>query len=563
MKKHLLSLISLFFLIIPIISLAQYANTSLSNLTFTAVNMNLKPAQSRSFALGTPSFTWSGIYIDGSIYTGSWPVFTANIESRSIGIGMNSGTSGNLNTAVGTNALNPSGGQVNSAFGGFALSSNSSGEYNNSFGGGSLLSNTSGSENVAMGVNSLYSNTIGLYNTATGNRSLYSNIDGNGNLAIGWRSLYSNTNGNYNVANGFQSLLNNTTGSYNVGIGWAALYSNSSNSYNVGIGLQAGYHNTSQGTFLGTYADAFDGAYNVTAIGFGAQATANNQVKIGNPSVTSIGGYANWTNFSDGRYKKNIQENVPGLTFINQLKPVTYTLDIDGIENAINKNSQSSSSTGNSLSQIQPYINSGNQATQIIQTRAKNLQPSAQDIIARQQKAKVVYTGFVAQDVEKAAKNLGYDFSGIDVPKNINDFYGLRYADFVIPLVKAVQELSQKNDDLQQQNNKLEQRLIKLENLLNQNSISNNVTLSSASISQNEPNPFNQGTRINYFIPGHFTNASILFYDSNGKLIKTVLVNSSTGILNLDASVLSSGAYQYSLIVDGIKIDAKKMVVAK
>ncbi len=35
---------------------------------------------------------------------------------------------------------------------------------------------------------------------------------------------------------------------------------------------------------------------------------------------------------------------------------------------------------------------------------------------------------------------MGFDFSGIDAPKNENDVYCLRYAEFVVPLVKAVQE---------------------------------------------------------------------------------------------------------------------------
>lgn len=34
----------------------------------------------------------------------------------------------------------------------------------------------------------------------------------------------------------------------------------------------------------------------------------------------------------DGRYKRNITQNVPGLAFINKLAPVTYTLDINGID---------------------------------------------------------------------------------------------------------------------------------------------------------------------------------------------------------------------------------------
>ena len=54
--------------------------------------------------------------------------------------------------------------------------------------------------------------------------------------------------------------------------------------------------------------------------------------RIGNsPSVTSIGGYANWSNVSDARFKTNIKENTPGLNFINKLRPVTYNMDMDAI----------------------------------------------------------------------------------------------------------------------------------------------------------------------------------------------------------------------------------------
>ncbi|MEO6130508.1 MAG: hypothetical protein ABIQ02_01580, partial [Saprospiraceae bacterium] len=51
-----------------------------------------------------------------------------------------------------------------------------------------------------------------------------------------------------------------------------------------------------------------------------------------------------------------------------------------------------------------------------------------------------LYSGFIAQEVEDAAKAINYEFSGVDAPKNDSDLYGLRYAEFVVPLVKAVQE---------------------------------------------------------------------------------------------------------------------------
>src|SRR6476646_7178240 len=65
--------------------------------------------------------------------------------------------------------------------------------------------------------------------------------------------------------------------------------------------------------------------------------TADHQVVIGSNIVLSIGGYANWTNISEGRVNKNIHQNVPGLTFINKLQPITYNLDLDAAEKIVQR----------------------------------------------------------------------------------------------------------------------------------------------------------------------------------------------------------------------------------
>ncbi len=46
------------------------------------------------------------------------------------------------------------------------------------------------------------------------------------------------------------------------------------------------------------------------------------------------------------------------------------------------------------------------------------LQPSAEEKKTKGEKAKVKYTGFVAQEVEEGAKKLNYDFSSVDAPKD-------------------------------------------------------------------------------------------------------------------------------------------------
>jgi hypothetical protein len=64
-------------------------------------------------------------------------------------------------------------------------------------------------------------------------------------------------------------------------------------------------------------------------------------------------------------------------------------------------------------------------------------------------------TGFIAQEVEKAASTTGYNFSGVIKPKKESDHYSLSYDAFVVPLVKGMQE--QQKVIQQQQSKILEQ----------------------------------------------------------------------------------------------------------
>ena len=78
------------------------------------------------------------------------------------------------------------------------------------------------------------------------------------------------------------------------------------------------------------------------------------------------------------------------------------------------------------------------------------------------EKNQIRYTGFIAQEVEQAAEQTGFDFSGVGKPKSISNIqhltsniYGLRYAEFVVPLVKTTQELSKKVATLEKENTAL------------------------------------------------------------------------------------------------------------
>jgi hypothetical protein len=190
---------------------------------------------------------------------------------------------------------------------------------------------------------------------------------------------------------------------------------------------------------------------------------------------------------------------------------------------------------------------------------------SKEALAARNAEEKKIQTGFLAQDVEKAAKELNFDFSGVDAAKNNKDLYGLRYSEFVVPLVKAVQELSAQNDALKSENDALKARLDKIEQMLNMNDAQKTtLSISNAHLDQNIPNPANNSTTINYYLPQNAASASINISDINGKIIKSFsLPSNGNGQVTLQTNNLSAGTYQYSLIVNGSVLDNKKMVINK
>ena len=321
-------------------------------------------------------------------------------------------------------------------------------------------SNIAGSDNTANGHLSLYSNIQGKFNTATGSYALYlstawrntangykaqySNTTGEANTATGFLSLYDNTTGHYNTATGMNSLYYNTTGGYNTAAGSFTLYTNISGDYNTANGYHSLFSNTTgdHNTAIGAGANVTSGTLtNATALGSGALVNASNKVRIGNSSVTVIEGAVPFTTPSDGRFKFQVKEDVKGLNFILQLRPVTYQFDVKRFDAQYSKTDNSNESPN------------GNYALQASYDEA----------------ARIRRSGFIAQEVEKAAIASGYNFSGIIQPKTAQEHYSLSYEAFVVPLVKAVQELSSEVETLKKENKKiadLQQHLDDIKRLL-------------------------------------------------------------------------------------------------
>jgi hypothetical protein len=225
---------------------------------------------------------------------------------------------GNLNTAVGNNALfaNTSG-AFNSAFGGNALYSNTTGSSNMASGLAALASNTSGSSNTASGYAALSSTTIGSYNTADGFEALSANTTANYNTAIGSSALYKNTTGANNAADGYQALYNTTTGSNNVGLGYEAGYNQTTGSNNIYIDN------------LGVAAESA-----VIRIGVASTQTATYVAGITGVAVTGAAVYVTTSGqlgvlSSSERYKTAIAPMGSSTEKLTELRPVSFHLKND------------------------------------------------------------------------------------------------------------------------------------------------------------------------------------------------------------------------------------------
>ena len=504
----------------------------------------------------------------GNVAVGEYSLRSNTTASYNTGLGwgtLSSNTTGSENTAGGAWSLNSNTtGSGNTGYGKHSLNLNTTGNYNTAVGWNTLSHNTSGSENTAYGAWSLYSNTTGLGNAAFGQFSLNNNTTGTRNTALGWNtlshnltgydncsagsfSLYYNTSGYRNVSLGNYSMASNTTGWANTSTGYQAAYSTTKGHGVVALGYRALCANTlgNDNTALGNQAFLNGAQYNnSSAIGYLAQPQASNQIVLGNGSITSLRCHTtSITTGSDKRIKDDVRENVPGLEFIQQLRPVTYHLNVDKLNTILGVNDSSEAD-------------------------------SKYDVQEKQM------SGFIAQEVEAAAKACKYDFSGVDKPEQEGGLYGLRYAEFVVPLVKATQELNtlateqaqvitaqmHTIEDLQKRLERMEVMLLgateKTSNSVVQlGGTTNDV---SNSLHTNTPNPFDGTTTVRYHLAPYSTDAFIRVVTLEGAEVAAYhLEKAGDGQIVISSESLSNGIYFYELMVDGERVASHKMLVQK
>ncbi|MES2678237.1 MAG: tail fiber domain-containing protein [Bacteroidota bacterium] len=461
-------------------------------------------------------------------------------------------TTGSENAAYGGSTLgyNTSGSR-NTGLGYASLGNNTTASDNTSVGNRAAMNLTTGGQNTILGKEAFYSNQVGIGSTAVGYQALYSDTYNNGshpNQAFGYQALKSNTTGQQNTALGYQVLLN-SVGAHNLtGVGMWTLKSNTSGGDNTAMGCVALTNNTTGGdnTAYGVLAldgnvtgsgntgigrGASVGANNLTnamALGNGAIVNVSNRTFIGNTTMTLTECVGGIYTVSDGRFKTNVSEDdVKGLAFIKLLRPVVYNFDTKKFQGTL---------TANLSDDMKAYA------------MKQDFEPSTA----------IRQTGFIAQEVEKAAKDAGFDFNGVNKPQNSDDHYSLSYAQFVVPLVKAVQEQQKMIEDLQKTIVDLNKTQSAVTGINQAEMLSQGF-----SMDQNQPNPFTHETTVKYTLPKEISSAYMGIYDLSGKQVTTLPLNTKENAVRFTSEKLAAGIYIYTIVADGKALDSKRMIVGE
>ena len=408
---------------------------------------------------------------DSNVAIGQAAMGAANAGSNqnarvlgNIAIGRNALTGGSFgssdlnldfNIAIGIDALNSTGAAEHvgtiaiGASAGTAISSNDA-SYSVLIGYEAGFKLNSAEKNIAIGYQALRENTSYDNNTAIGYAAMSGSSSATNTVAIGVNAMGGVAGGDYNVAIGnyaYAEPTSNNDASHNVFVGFAAgrYMAVNGDTENCFVGDEAGTGNPLTGvrnTFLGTKAGytVTDGNNNV-CVGYATRPTnasgtyeivmgqdiagqGNSKATFGQTSSHVGLSFGSTTVFSssDRRIKKNIEISKVGLSFINDLKPVTFN-----------------------------YKEKGELDSDFV-----HYEEGSKELVKG--KKDKIYHGFIAQDVKEAMDKHSEIKSGFDGWEQ-NEETGEQQVGpsaFIPMLINAVQELSQKNEALEKRIEELE-----------------------------------------------------------------------------------------------------------
>lgn len=156
--------------------------------------------------------------------------------------------------------------------------------------------------------------------------------------------------------------------------------------------------------------------------------------------------------------------------------------------------------------------------------------------------------GLLAQDLENIYPELVYE-----------DSLGILSVDYIglIPiLIESVKSLYNEVESLKKEKSAAtEEKSLLLEETANN---------TESYLAKNKPNPFNEETIIEYYLPATTNKANLYVYDLQGKQLKSIAVNQyENGQVHIYGSELQPGMYYYSLVADGKLIGTEQLILTK
>lgn len=375
-------------------------------------------------------------------------------------------------------------------------------------------------------------NSNGNDNTFIGTSAGADGYQGKENVLIGRFTGYT-TRGDRNTISGayagYSTGMSGTGGDDNVFMGYDAGRSNNAGSSNIYLGARAGFSNVagSGNVFIGHNA--------------GETVSASNKLYIHNSNDAIPLIYGDFTT-------KNVG--------LGTTTPGTYRLYVNGDAYATGLWVSSDERFKKKSSEIKSALD------KIRSTKGRSYEFKDNADLRQKHFKKGTHFGFFAQELQKAIPEL--------VNEDEDGYLAVNYVEMIPILTEAIKELDSKQALLDAQTmemSELSDRLLALEHSLSFGGDANHQTdgglgLISEIQLQNIPNPAKNETTIQYSTPAQASQAQIMIFDLQGRVVKTFdHVAVGKGELNVSTGEIGTGMFNYALIADDKIVKTGKMIL--